>query len=40
MIFLFPVLLRSPSMYMFNNNDIFIKVRNSKTLAKLVNLEM
>ena len=32
--------LRSPSMYMFNNNNIFIKVRNSKTMAKLVNLAM
>ncbi len=32
--------LRSPSMYMINNNDIFMQVRKGETLARLVSLEM
>ena len=31
--------LRSPSMYMINNNDIFMQVRKGETLARLVSLE-
>ena len=32
--------LRSPSMYMINNNDIFMQVRKGETLARLVSLEI
>jgi len=32
--------LRSPSMYMINNNDIFMQVRKGETLVRLVSLEI
>ena len=32
--------LSSPAIYMFNNNNVFVQVRNGNSVAWLVNLEI